>query len=379
MYRWRCLIATVAELLTPQVIFDDITNRIRVPQDILQRFLGVQMGGPNVRNVPTRYGAYDIFDMVREVGTANAPNTPATRINARPVAQQPVTLIRKNEAVPLYYDQLHNVREMGKPSANIDEGGARYLERQEKALKQRVTAFREFITASVFRGNVYFSQTGDLLNPSFSSSGSMFNINQQIPANNLNQLNGTITTSWANTAAATIFEDVLAVDALMLNLTGYPLKHCWCTSVMWSNITGNSGMRARAGTANVTFEKFSGMGELPSNKEEAAAERTGILRPLPDIIWHIYDGCLDLNGTTTKILSDTMVSFFPPVGNDWIEGLQGAEFVVEGENAPAISRQAPYFWPWYYRDPPRIEIVSMDLFTACVRVPKAVMCATTVF
>lgn len=371
--------ATLSELLHPQVIFDDITNRIRVPQDILQRFLGIQMGGPNLRDVPGRTGSYDIFDMTREVGNASMPNTPATRISAQPIASQPVHLLRKNEAVPLYYDQLHNLRELGKPSSQIDTGGAKYLQRQEMILKQRVAAFREFLASSVYRGNCYFTQSGDQLNPTYTSSGATFTISQQIPANNLNQLNGTITTSWDNTAAATIFADVLAVDALMQNLTGFALKHVWCTSVVWGYVTGNSDMRARAGTANVTYDRFSGMGKngpdgTPDDK--AAAEKIGILKPLPDIMWHIYDGVVTLNGTVTKLLSDTMATFFTEPTGQWIEGLQGSEHIVEGENSPAVNRQAPYFWPWYYRDPARIELLSMDLFMPCVRVPKSVLAAT---
>lgn len=374
--------ATLSELLHPQVIFDDITNRIRVPQDILQRFLGIQMGGPNLRDVPGRTGSYDIFDMVREVGSASMPNTPATRISARPVASQPVHLLRKNEAVPLYYDQLHNLRELGKPSSQIDTGGAKYIEMQERALKQRVSAFREFLASSFFRGSIYFTQSGDLLNPTYTSTGATFTISQQIPANNLNQLNGTILTSWDNTAAATIFADVLAIDALMQNLTGFALKHVWCTSVVWGYVTGNSDMRARAGTANITFERFTGLGVNGPNgtpEDKAAGERTAELKPLPGIIWHIYDGVVDLNGTTTKLLSDTMASFFTEPSSQWVEGLQGSEHVVEGENQPAVNRQVPYFWPWYYRDPARIELVALDLFMPCLRVPKAVLDAVVKF
>ena len=370
--------ATLQELLHPQVIFDSITSRIKAPNDVLQRFFGFQMGGPNVKRIRGRAGVYDIFDFVREVGSASMPMTPATRIAAKPIAQQPVHLLRKNEAIPLYYDQLHHMRQLGKPQVTVDKGGAQYIEEQERRLKQQFGAFREFVTASLLRGNVYFTASGEELQPSFSSSGATLNINQQIPANNLNQLNGTILISWDNTAAATIFKDVLAINALSLNQSGWPIKHVWVEETVWTNVTANTDMRARAGTSNVTFENFTGLGkEGPDDKSPDAFD--AVLRPLPGIMWHIYSGGVELNGTFTKLLPTTGASFMPEPSESWVTALQGTEYVAENETNPPAERDTPYFWPWYIRDPAKVELVGLDLFMCVARVPKCLFDATVVF
>lgn len=373
---------TLQELLHPQVIFDSITSRIKAPNDTLQRFFGIQIGGPNIMRIRGRSGAYDIFDYTREVGTASLPMTPATRISAKAIAQQPVILLRKNEAIPIYYDSLNNMRMLGKPSSTVDKGGVQYIEEQERRLKQQFAAFREFLSLSLLFNKVWFSQSGEELQPQWPSAPAtpIVTVNQQIPTNNLGQLNGNtiITVPWNNNAAATIYGDVLAINQYALSQSGWPSKHIWLDETLWTSVTANTDMRARAGTSNVTFENFTGLGKA-GPEDKAPDEFQAMLKPLPGIVWHIYSGALDFSGTTTKLMSTTQISVLPEPDQSWVACIQGTEFIAENETQPPVERELPYFWPWYIRDPARIELVGMDLAMPVIRVPKAVMAPTVVF
>src|ERR1700738_1514529 len=99
--------STLQELLAPQVIFESVTKQLLVPGDSIQRFFGMQLGGGNFERTRFGYGSYDIFDDVRAPAQGRAPNTGPATLPPQAVKQQPVTLARSHEKIPMYYHALH--------------------------------------------------------------------------------------------------------------------------------------------------------------------------------------------------------------------------------------------------------------------------------
>lgn len=368
--------ATLAELLHPQVVFASVTNRVRKTSNVLQRFWNMQVGGPNFERIQGRAGSYDIFDFVRDPAGARAPNTGPATIAPQAIHVQPVTCVRIYEKMPLLYERIFPIRRLGRPSSEVDPGGADYVERQKDVLATRMYNTREFLLAGLMRGTCQFLISNDDWIPVF--SGGTITIDQQIPAGNKNQVTGSIASTWDNTTAATIFEDVLAVNTFMLQQTGWPLRHIWINSVVWSLVTNNAGIKARSGSANKVFSVYDGLGQIVRG-DFAPDEHTAELVCLPGIHWHIYDNGLSLNGTFTKFFPDTMAVFCPEPESMLATGIQGTEFVQENEMQPAQERQMPYFWPQYTREPAKIELCGMDIFVPVLRVPKSLCPATVVF
>lgn len=376
--------ATLQQLLAPQVILDAVTSRIKQPGDALQRFFGMGLeGGPAIVDDPKvmRYAAYDIFDSIQDVANFRAPGTAPGTIARNPVGQVPVTLPRIHIKMPLLYEELGNLRPLGQTSGNIDAGGKNYITRQETTLKMYFQNAREFMVAGMLNGGFSFNYSGDDWTPVLGTGGSIA-VDFQIPAANKSQLNmlgagNIITIPWSNTASATIFEDVLAINAAYWQLHGYPLSHIWINSLMWGYVTANTGIKARSGTANVVFESYDRAPNF-DDKMKARDEFKAVLKCLPFITWHIYDGGAKLNGTFTKWFGDTKAVFLPEPSPDVFQMLVGGEYVVEQDTMPAAVKRGLNFWPRYVAEPSRIEIVGLDQCVPIIRVPKAISVATVV-
>jgi len=378
--------ATLQQLLAPQVILESITSRIKQPGDALQRFLGMSLaGGPAVldNSMYMRYAAYDIFDSIQDIATFRMPGTgPATRAR-QGVGQVPVTIPRMHEKVPLMYEELGNLRPLGKTSGNIDTGGRDYITRQETILKQYFQNAREFLCASLLRGAFTLTQSNE--NWVADYSGGEISIDYQIPSGNKSQLNmlaagSIIAISWDNTASAQIFENLLAINSAYWSLHGWPLEHIWCDSVMWGYVTANTGIKARSGTSNVVFDEF----KRVSNYDDQERARDGFeakLKCLPMISWHVYDGGTKVgtSSTFTKFVPSTAIAGLPTPQPQLYQLLVGGEYVVEQDGMPATVKRGLNFWPKYTSEPSRVEIVGLDNAIPISRVPKSQIYGTVVF
>jgi hypothetical protein len=72
------------------------------------------------------------------------------------------------------------------------------------------------------KGVTYFDGQGNILP---TSSGATFTLDYSVPANNKNQLNGLIATTWANPSTSTPWQDIEKVRILMRQTTGHELEH----------------------------------------------------------------------------------------------------------------------------------------------------------
>ncbi len=373
---------TLQQLMHPQVIFETVINRVKPTNNTLQRFWGIQLGTKNVQNIQGRAGSYDIFDSVRTIANFRAPLAPPASIPPQVVHSQPVSCARIYEKMPLLYEHIFPLRKMGRPSTEVDPGGAEYTRRQEGILRTRFDNAREILTAGMMRGTIQILISGENWSPVF--SGGTFTIDWQVAASNKSQILSSITSAnciastWLNVNNATVFEDILAVDAFAQGIHGWPIRHLWMSSVMWGYVTNNAGIKARTGIGNRVFNRFEGLGAV-NNGTEALDDYQAEIPALPNIRFHVYNGTLVVNGTTTQLIPNTMTIFTVEPDPAIVSCVQGTEYVQENEMQPAQEQRGPYFWPQYVREPAKIELCGIDLFMPTLHVPNTLYPATTVF
>ena len=369
--------ATLNELLAPQVLFKSVVNRVKKAGDTLQRHYGLQIGASG-EDIPGRTGAYDIYDSVRVPSNMRAPNTGPARIAANPIAQQAVTCARFYESVPLYYDRIFPLRRMGGPASEVDSGGQDYIEHQKATMRERMASAREWMCAGMMRGSSQVLVSGDNWIPVY--TGGTFTIDWLVPASNKTTLdmtgNGAIIANlWSDVVNADIFAQVMAIDAAFQQQHGWPLRHIWINGLIWSYVTNNAGLKARCGSSNMVIaENPAWMATAGVNTSDTVAnEQVAEIRCLPGIKWHVFNAGLTINGTFTKFLADSGAAsavFTPEPDQAWIAPISGSEWIQENEVQPATERRGEYFYPTYYREPARIELTAWGLWLPALKVPK---------
>jgi len=318
-------------ILQPGAINQTI-SQLNVINDRLQNFF---IGGGGTETRSGRYFSWDIYNDSRAVGEGRAPGTPPNRIAPNPVGNVTGEFPRWHESIPLLYEKIHNMRQVG--SLNPDIAGESYITRQEAYLAQRAVNHREFQFLGMTRGKYWYTRTGDRLIPSL-TSGSL-SIDFQVPAGNKDQLDalGTgdiISVTW-NTASTDIPLHVSNIDKASEVLTGRPIRHAWCNATRMNYILNNDKIRSLAGSVNRPWDRYERMGDN---------DFVYVLTAIPWLTWHVTNGVVDLDGTTTALFSDDLVLFTPQPDSSWVQYMQGSEVVVEYPGATPTERFGAYFW-----------------------------------
>lgn len=347
------------EVLQPGAI-NETVSRLDVINDRLQNFFGAAGTNP----VGGRYFHWDIFDETREVAEGRAPATGPSRINPQPVGYVNGVFPRVHESIPLEYERIHNIRQIG--SRDIDRAGETYITLQEQILAQRVVNHKEFQYMALCRGGYYYSRSGDALNVSL-TSGTNF-IDFQVPAGNKSQLDmlgggDIIGASWA-LAATDIPAHVFAIDEAFEQLIGRPLRHAWCNSTTFNYVLTNTTIGALSGTANVVFDRF--------ERVAGTNDFMVVIKGLPWLLWHVSNGVLNLNGTATKLFGTDEVLFCPEPNADWVQLYEGSEVVVEYPGATPGERYGSYFWAEPTTKPAGYELISVYNGIPALKRPKAI-------
>lgn len=349
--------------LQPAIINERI-NRLNLINDRLQRFFGMQKGGPAVRQYGGRRGSWDVFNSSRAVPDGRIPGAPAGTIAANPVGRVTFTFPRSANKLPLPLEELHNLRPIGGPVANLDVAGQNYIAEQERIMAQQMTNLREFQISAMLRGSYTYTQTGDSLIHAY--SGGAVTVNYQLAANNTGNLNGIISTLWSN-AGAKIVDQLFAINAQMEQNAGRGLKHVWCNSVVWGYVVNNTQVINEAGSASKPFDRIDSDGDNGF---------TAQLRAAPWIDWHITDGGLNLNvngtGTFTKLFPNDHASFLPEPSPDIFSFYEGSEPIVEWVGRPPVERFGEYYWAKPVDDPAGYELHNVFNGIPALKIPDAV-------
>lgn len=368
-------------MMTPVLV--GAFSRIRTPQSRFQKWFGFElMGGTRKRQITGRYFSFDIMDKTRNIANFRAPGTPPSTITANVVGQMNGVFPRMYEELRLPYERIWNNRPIGGPRFEVDQGGQSYIQAQEEFLKQRFANAREFMISRMLRGSFQVVASGDDWIPV--DSGGNMTVNYQIPAANKSQLNmlgagDIITVSWDN-PAADIFGNCLAVNAAYEQLHGYPLRHIWCTSTMWNYVLNNTGIKALGGTSNSPFASFEFVPENGDDGEKMNAF-VGVLRAIPWLQWHIYDGGLNVGTTPTfaKLIPDDKAIFMPEPDQAWCEMLEGSEPVIERDGQAPIYPNGFHPWMNNVTKPAAVELQAVDNAIPALKMPKCIAYATAKF
>ena len=356
-------------------------SRIKTPMSRFQTHLGWNPGGFAESDQGGKTFGYDVFNRTRLIAKGRPPGTgPATRA-PQVLGHVTAAAYRAHEKVTLLEERIYRTRPIGGQWGTVDARGQRYVTRQEDYLAQLFRNNREFQASRFYRGSFQVLIDGDDWIPV--DTGGTFTVDNKQPAGNRAQLNmlgagDIIGTTWSDTANATIFEDVMAVNAAYEQLHGRPLRHAWMTSVGINNVFNNAGLQSLSGTANRVFTTFEPTGlQSPDGIEDTGF--TVRFEALPWLTWHVYDGGLDVNGTFTKYIEDTACAMSPEPSADWAEWYNGSEIVAENVMSPGRERFGMAGWSTRVIDPAGFEIKSLDVGLGILYIPSVPVYATVVF
>lgn len=385
--------AGIQDILRP-ITITKVVSRLAAAVDPFLTYMGMEPGGRLERIVGGRDAAYDVFNNVRTVGKGRAPGTAAGRRARNPVGRVPFTFPRMHEEVWLLAEEISNLRRIGGPSAERDLTAQDYIRRQMIMPAQRAANFRLAMLFGMLKDQLYVATSGDDWYFTYTSSGSLFQLSQGMPAGNKTQLNmpgkdGTtslyggniIDVSWDN-PSANIPLHLAKINAAFLAQYGGRLEDMGCRHQMWNNIINNDYIAQQAGIANSPFESFQRkVGEGPDGTPINAF--IGKIRAAEWIDIHITDNGLELGAegseTFTQHIDTNNVLFMPKPSPQIFEMLLGSEPIAEYDNGPWQTKIGLASWTKTSFNPTGWEVFTLDNALAVNYVPTSVAYGTVVF
>lgn len=372
--------ASIAELLSTKITTGVISREAGINQYLLRRF-GMNPGGFAENPVGHRQFGYDIFNDTRTVSQGRAPGVAAATITRQKVGRVNGTFPRFYEKLPLMGEELHNYRVIGGPSNVFDEGGARYIERQQRFLGQRMGNNRMALLAGMFRGKMYAHQSGDTIYYDFTSSGAIFELNWQTPADNKDQLNGLITKTWSD-PTADIPGNLRNLNARLQSTLGTTLDQIICPVNVWNYISTNDNVQAQAGIGQPPWQTFRREVGVDANGQPQTV-LIGVITAFPMVEFVITNETLKLgiqgSETSTQYIDDNCMWWGPNASRRYFEMLLGSEPVSEGYGRPERIAMGMTGWTKLVDDPAGRMMFSLDNCIPAAYVPAASGYATVVF
>lgn len=175
------------------------------------------------------------------------------------------------------------------------------------------------VYAMLSLGHIYFDGEGNLLP---SSSGATLDVDFGMSANNLNQLNGIITASWAN-ANTDIPAQLRALRTRATQLTGYPLKYAFYGVNVPTYLTQNNYVLDYLARTPKMAQAFLDTAEVPDG--------------LFGFTWvPVYTAFYEDNdGTNRTFFGGDVVSFTPEINADVYDLIEGSYLVPSSFDAAA--------------------------------------------
>jgi len=333
----------------------------------------VSLTGPHTVQGDTRYATFRLFDATRTVAQGRAPGTGPATIPVNPVGSVPVSCARWHMKIPLTYEELGNLSPIIGPNSVI-----------------------ELMTSGMIQDNLWLNYQGDNIVATIGqltgTNAFGFQVPFQVPAGNKSQLNmlGTgnlITLPWSNPGSP-ILQQLMAIKAAFMQLSGYPLQHVWINSLTWYRVLVNTEVRNTAGSANTPFAEYDNVPEMGADGEPTG-DFEAILRGDPTITWHITDEVLVTNSdidpsyatapstaTLTKMVPDNNAFFMTAPSSEWSQMYHGGEYVVENPGMPGVLRRGYHFWHEYVTQPSAVDLIGLLNCVPLLYVPRVVAPAT---
>lgn len=290
----------------------------------------------------------------------------SSEVTQQGISEVPVKLIHS-------YENMRHGPKLFQLLENPEDGTKQQLARQEITrqtvnLAQRCMNLRMSAIYSMLAfGEIYVNTDGGLA----TTTGSAYDIDFGVPANNKNQLNGIIGASW-DTATTDIIGDILAIKEQARKLTGMPIRHCFYGVNVPNYIAKNNTAKeylARNGGAQTAFIG----GEIPNG--------------FMGIQWHpVYEAFYEnTSDTNTDFFGGDACVFTPDPSPDWYELVEGTFPVprlsgVVGdsvEDALGNLTQTPGMFSYAEigSNPPSIVQYYGDTFLPILKNPNAIFIA----
>lgn len=377
-------------------VIDGLVRLLRTTEDVLQRLYGLRRGSPNIRRLVGKTTKVDVFDNARQALQAVMSPQDYPRGSASAAGKFEVTCISFAEQWLYEGEDLDHLRAIGGPSTILDELGREYLGAQLLEATRKTDRTRDVTLAALFRDQLYLKPKGNAFVPTFTSAGAV-QVPTGIPATHKNQVNGNISATWL-TATTNIVNDKDAVFRFAANESGVPPTWWLWNSYTWDScILGNTQIKNLAGTSNVLW--------TDSFYDPTTGVRMYRLAGMPEVLHIIYDGVVDLDGATVKIIPDNMVIMTPPgdpsqvkvnlpavmstaselpavTVSDWLRGLEGSAMYgpLPGDTEPRRVFGSLQYFDWEDNKTETIlEQNINDCFAPYLRLKKAIYPATVIF
>ncbi len=179
-------------------------------------------GGATKKGTIGDQGLYTRYAGTRQASRRTEYGAPSRRRELRPISQQAVKLIHSFEHIRLNVLDYQLLRRFD--SWDHQKRGLEEVERQAALFRQLFDNLRISLTVSMLAlGYIYFDVDGNLLATSGSAT---LTVDYGIGANNRNQLNGLIASTWA-TATNDITLHIRNLKLRARQDSGYPVKYAF--------------------------------------------------------------------------------------------------------------------------------------------------------
>ena len=377
--------ASIQQILQPITLTKVVSRQMAAEKWILQ-FMGMAPGGANEEFFGHgRDGSYQVFNNTRQIARGRAPGTAAASAKRNPIGRVPITYPRQHERIEMLAEDLHNLSTIGDPRTR-DEAGAAMIRRQMSFQAQKAANWRATLVIGMLRDELFVHTDGDDWTMNFTTAGSQFRINHQMPAGNKTQLDmlGTgniIGQSWDN-PSADIPGDLNGIDAAFQELYGGRLENIICTGAIWQHVLNNDNTASQAGISNTAFRRFE---RMVGTREDGSPLNVSVgeISARPGLLFYITDEGLDLGApdseTFTKYVGANEAIFMPNVDIGTFSFQLGSEPIAEFDGGPKTTRVGLSAWSKESADPTVTAIYVLDNGLAINHIPNSVAYGTVVF
>jgi hypothetical protein len=368
---------TLDQLRNP-IFVTKLVTRVKAPSTPLQDFYGVGPNGPNTQTVMGKDFSWDIFDKTRKRARVRADLVGPGTVTPIPVGNISARAIRIHESMPLMHEKIWG-RNLGGGFGSIDRTGMNYIRKQAQELGRRAKLAREFAVSRMFRCTG-FSVTinGDDLELGEAAAGA-FDVKFMPDATATAQsgtVGGTFAGNWQTAGSALPHGELLALNALSEQRSGYPIKHAWCAGSTWARILKIDEIKGLAGTSNQPFAAYDRV-TMTNEDGVQSTDFTASLRGIPWLTWHICDQGQETSaGTFETYIPDHRVLFTPDPSSDWLEVTQGSEFIKRDVMDAGSVVSGPNAWTTSAIDPAAEVLKNLDIFLPTPYLPNAWFYAT---
>ena len=375
---------------TPFVL--GLFSRLKASGLALSNFYGIGPNSAATEVTDKQSLVYDLFDNTRTMARARGPYVGPGKIPPKRIGQGTAHLMRFYEAIPLLYQKLYGMRDLGaQVGTTMTAEGSAYVARQQKYMAQRWMNAVEFMVSRMFRGGFSITVDGDEWQLGELGAGTI-DVSYNVPAAHLttcavggtNGSTAVFSGNWED-PATDVVEELLEINKASERITGLVQKHVWINSTTYGYLLENTQLSTIRGTANRIFDTQTSK-QIQTTDEAREQGFTVMFGAIPQFQFHVYDavahnGSIDKDSETFSELSmyipDNKALITPdPAPGDWYGLAVGTEPIRENDVAPVQYVTGLHSWAYPTNDPPGFE--QRVLYNACPLLynPKAFFYAT---